>query len=237
MPVSQTHKVMIGRLLDWQPKLILAGASYRDRIVACAGALMGVSAVAILSALLGAPKDVAAMVVAPMGASAVLLFAIPASPLSQPWPVIGGNVVSALSGVMAYKLAPDLWVAAGLAVSMAMLLMTVMRCLHPPGGGTALLAVVGGSSVHAAGFGFAFWPVALNAMLLVASGLLFHRLSGHSYPHRSELTPVTTDVGSRFRSEDVDSALAELGETLDIDRDDLEVLLRLAERHAQRRHE
>ena len=230
-----TRQAFAGRAFNWRPSLILAGASVRDRMVACLGALIGIASVAAISAMLGTPKDVAAMIVAPMGASAVLLFAIPASPLSQPWPVIGGNVVSALSGVIAFQAMPDLWLAAGVAVSLAMLLMTFLRCLHPPGGGTALLAVVGGSSVHAAGLGFAFWPVAVNAVLLVGSGLLFHRLSGHSYPHRSELAPVKAELPSRFRPGDIDSALAELGETLDIDRDDLEVLLRLAERHAQRR--
>jgi len=235
MPGHIRRHAPIGRMLNWRPTLILAGASFRDRFIACLGALLGISAVAGLSALLGAPIDVTAMIVAPMGASAVLLFAIPASPLSQPWPVIGGNIVSALAGIVAFRLTSDIWIAAGLGVSLAMLSMSLLRCLHPPGGGTALLAVVGGSAVHDAGLGFAFWPVALNAILLVATGLIFHQLSGHSYPHKAEVVPVEPGMRSRIHPEDIDSALAELGETLDINRDDLEVVLQLAERHAQRR--
>lgn len=223
----------VAKVLSWQPRLILAGASFRDRLVACAGALLGIFAVAAISTLLAHPAQHHLLIVGSMGASAVLLFAIPASPLSQPWPIIGGNVVSALSGVAAYQFVPNFWLACGVAVALAMLLMSLLRCLHPPGGGTALIAVVGGSAVHVDGFLFAFWPVAINATLLVLSGWLFHRISGHSYPHR--VSAPSGSVESRFRSEDIDSALAELGETLDVDRGDLEVLFGLAEQHARRR--
>jgi CBS domain-containing membrane protein len=170
-----------------------------------------------------------------MGASAVLLFAIPASPLSQPWPVIGGNFVSALAGIVAFHVTPDIWVAAGLGVSLAMLSMTLLRCLHPPGGGTALVAVVGGSGVHGAGLGFAISPVSINASLLVLAGWIFYRCSGHTYPHYAGRLAAEKALESRLLPEDIDCARSEFGDTLDVAREDLQKLFRLAELHATQR--
>jgi CBS domain-containing membrane protein len=163
---------------------LLAGASFRDRGVACLGALVGIALTAALSSLLGISAETLPAMVAPMGASAVLLFAVPASPLAQPWPIVGGNLISAVVGVTVARFVPDLWIAAGVAVAAAILVMSVLRCLHPPGGASALLAVLGGHAVQSEGYLFAFAPVGLNSLLLVGAGWLFHRVSGHSYPHR-----------------------------------------------------
>lgn len=217
---------------------LLAGASLRDRIIASAGALAGVGFTAWVSFLTSISLGDLPLMVAPIGASAVLLFAIPSSPLSQPWPIIGGNIVSALVGVAVAALVPNPWLASGLAVGAAMLAMSLLRCLHPPGGASALLPVLGGPPIAAAGYAFAIVPVGLNAICLVLAGVLFHRLSGHSYPHR----PVPV-VGHKvpearepdFVSQDIDAALAELGETFDVAREDLDLLFRSAERHARLR--
>ena len=217
---------------------LLAGANFTDRAIACVGALLGIAATAAVSAALGLSGAALPILVAPMGASAVLLFAVPASPLAQPWPVIGGNVVSALVGVAVAALVPDWRLAAGLAVALAILAMSLLRCLHPPGGAAALLPILGGPAVAEAGFGFALVPVGVNALLLVLLGILFHRFSGHSYPHRAVPVAghdVTVPDDPRFRAEDVDAALAELGETFDVAREDLDLLFRVAERHASER--
>ena len=217
---------------------LLAGANFRDRISACAGALAGIGLTALLSSLLPGGASNLPILVAPMGASAVLLFAVPASPLAQPWPIVGGNVISALIGVAVARLVPDLWVAAGAAVGVAILVMSLLRCLHPPGGAAALLAVLGGPPIAAAGYAFALIPVGLNALLLVAAGWAFHRFSGHSYPHRAVPVAghsVTIAEDPRFRPEDIDAALAELGETFDVSREDLDLLFRIAERRAGER--
>lgn len=214
---------------------VLAGASYRDRAAACVGALVGIALTAVASSLVGTSTATMPALVAPIGASAVLLFAVPASPLAQPWPILGGNVISALVGVTVARLVPDLGIAAGVAVACAILVMSLLRCLHPPGGGFALLAVLGGHSIQAAGYKFALAPVALNSLLLVVAGWLFHRVSGHSYPHRAIPVAghsVTIPEDPRFRPEDIDAALAELGETFDVSREDLDLLFRVAERHA-----
>ena len=168
----------------------------------------------------------------------MLLFVVPSSPLAQPWPILGGNLISTMVGVAAARLIPDLFVAAGVAVAVAILLMSLFRCLHPPGGACALLAVLGGPSVEAAGYVFALAPVGLNSLLLVVSGWLFHRSSGHSYPHRAVPVAghsVTIAADPRLRPEDIDAALIELGETFDVSREDLDLLFRIAERHASER--
>ena len=207
---------------------ILAGARLSDRLIACVGAAVGLAVTVLVSAaLLPAGADLP-VIVAPLGASAVLLFAVPASPLAQPWPVIGGNVLSALVGVGLYRAVPDVALAAGLAVGAAILLMSLLRCLHPPGGAAALTAVIGGPAIHAAGFGFALAPVAVNSVALVLAALAIHRLTGRSYPHR----PTAVPIAPGFLPQDVDAALADMHESFDIAREDLDALLAAAEAHA-----
>ncbi|WP_260598537.1 HPP family protein [Sphingomonas endolithica] len=212
---------------------ILAGASLGDRLVACLGALLGIALTAFVSARL-AGSGLALLIVAPMGASAVLVFAVPASPLAQPWPAIGGNILSALVGITVAHLVPIPALAAGLAVAGAILVMSLTRSLHPPGGATALLAVIGGPQVAAAGYTFALLPVGLNAVILALLGILIHRFTGHSYPHRAVLATATPrdEPAASLYPADLDQALVEMGESFDISREDLELLLQRAEHHA-----
>jgi len=117
--------------------------------------------------------------------------------------------------------------------------MSFTRSLHPPGGAAALTGVLGGPAVAAAGFMFPFVPVALNSIILVTLGFLFHKLSRRNYPHvhvpaaaghGTTDRPAAERVG--FRPEDLDAALSALDETFDIDREDLERLLRQVELQA-----
>jgi CBS domain-containing membrane protein len=220
---------------------ILAGATLRDRLIACTGALIGIGITGLLCAVALGRDPHLPLLVAPMGASAVLLFAVPASPLAQPWSIIGGNTLSALCGYLVGQVVHEPVLAAGAAVALAIAVMSFTRCLHPPGGAAALTAALGGPAVAGWGLLFPFVPVGLNSCILVALGLLFHRLSRlHSYPHQPAPVPVNTHgtadlppplrVG--FRHEDVDAALAKLHETFDIDRDDLEQILAEVELHA-----
>ncbi|RZJ40246.1 MAG: hypothetical protein EON86_12810, partial [Brevundimonas sp.] len=146
---------------------ILAGATLRDRALACLGALLGIGLTGLVSrAILGSETVLPLLMAASMGASAVLLFVVPASPLVQPWPLFGGHVVSALTGIAVARLIPDPMIASAVAVAVAIALMSLLRCLHPPGGSTALIGVLGGSAVHGAGLMFALVPIGLNAVLL-----------------------------------------------------------------------
>lgn len=211
--------------------LLLAGANWRERVIGAIGALLGIGLAGLFSTLASGDPGTGLLLAAPIGASAVLVFIIPSSPLAQPWPVIGGNIVSTLCGIAAAQWLGHGALAAGVAVSTAILGMSLARCLHPSGGGSALLGVVGGPAVLAHGYAFALVPVGLNAILLVLAGIAFHRLSGHSYPHRVAAMPAQP----RLLAEDIDAALAELGESFDVAREDLEALLERAERHAEAR--
>jgi CBS domain-containing membrane protein len=210
---------------------LLAGSNWRERAIASIGALLGIGLTALFSTMVAGTPGTAALLAAPIGASAVLLFAVPTSPLAQPWPIVGGNIVSLLVGVAVAHVLGHGAFAAGLAVGLAILAMSVLRCLHAPGGGTALLPVLGGPAILAHGYAFAFVPVGLNAVLLVAVGLIFHRFSGHSYPHKA--APVAGRP--RLLAEDIDAALAETGEAFDVSVEDLQALLERAERHAEAR--
>lgn len=214
---------------------ILAGGTLRDRMLACAGALAGIGVTALVSGWLLHPAGLLLAIVAPMGASAVLVFAVPASPLAQPWPVVGGNVISALVGIAVASLVPDQEMAAGIAVAAAILAMSLTRSLHPPGGAAALTAVIGGPAIASAGYAFAFVPVGVNAVMLAIMGIAFHRFSGHSYPHRP--VPVSGHVVPPGvpHPEDIDLALADLGETFDIGREDLDLLFGRVEHYAVQR--
>jgi CBS domain-containing membrane protein len=215
---------------------LLAGASLRDRVIASFGALIGIGCVGLVCAALF-PSSMP-WIVAPMGASAVLLFAVPASPLAQPWSIAGGNILSAIVGAIAAQLFPEPAIAAAVAVSLAILTMSLLRCLHPPGGAAALSAVLGGYALFSAHVADFLVVVTVNSLLLVAIGWLFHRFSGHSYPHRAK--PVEGKVlpaapVSGLLMDDIDAALDDLGETFDISREDLALLLDRAEVHAAER--
>lgn len=213
-------------------KPMLAGATLRDRLIACLGALLGIGATGLLSrALLGGDTALSLLMVASMGASAVLVFAVPASPLAQPWPLIGGNVISAVVGVVAARLIPDPMIAGAVAVATAIGLMSLLRCLHPPGGSTALIGVLGGSSIHGAGLMLALAPVGLNALLLGLTAFVFHRFSGHAWPHR----PVATPGPEPVTDADITAALETIGEPLDVSRPDLKAVVKLALENAAAR--
>jgi CBS domain-containing membrane protein len=195
------------------------------------GALLGVLVTALVSRHLAEQTGVEPWLAAPLGASAVLLFALPSSPLAQPWPVIGGNTLSALVGVMCAGLIPDAALAAALAVGAALLVMFAMRCLHPPGGAIALLAVI----LQPIDLRFVLVPVLLNAVLIVTVAIGFNRMVGRRYPNRAAPSAPPSPSRSRFSSADLDAALAHYNRVLDVSREDLAALLNLAEAQAYRR--
>jgi len=219
---------------------ILAGATLKERLIGCLGALIGICITGLVCGLAMGNDPHLPLIVAPIGASAVLLFAVPASPLAQPWSIVGGNTISAFVGVTVTTLVGDPALAIGLAVALAILVMSLTRSLHPPGGAAALTAVIGGAAVTRAGFWFPLVPIAINSLILVGVGMLFHRIAGRQYPHRQVVAPVNThktaDAPAAFRvgfnTRDIDAAIASFHETLDISRADLDALLREVELQA-----
>jgi CBS-domain-containing membrane protein len=170
--------------LAWRELLGIAQGpvSHREAVVSGLGGCAAIVAVLLVSGMfVGA--DSAALLVASMGASAVLLFAVPHGGLSQPWAVVGGHVCSAVVGSACAMLIGPKLLAAALAVGLAIGVMQLMRCIHPPGGATALSAVIGGPGVHALGFGYVFTPVLLNAAVIVLVAVAFNGLFGwRRYP-------------------------------------------------------
>ena len=205
----------------------------RQRLRAVAGAFVGILVAGVLSRMIGDASGIGPWLVAPMGASAVLIFAAPASPLAQPWAVLGGNTISALVGTACVLLIPDPAVAGAVAVALAIGLMFQLRCLHPPGGASALLMVL----THTAHFQTSAFPVLFNSVLMVLGGMAYNSLTGRPYPHR-QAAPASGGVpgGSRFSAGDLDAALAHYNQVLDVSRDDLEALLHEAEAAAYARN-
>jgi len=230
-------KTLLGRLAP-----ALAGGTLADILLASLGALAAVALTGLATAL-GAGSSAAPLIVAPIGASAVLVFAVPSSPLAQPWAVVGGNVLSCLAALAVCRLIPDPFVASGVSVGAAIALMSLLRCLHPPGGAAALLTALAAQGAAPPDLFFAFFPVGANSLLLVMGGLIFHRFSGHSYPHRPLAAPEsvhgTSDAPpirrAGFDAADLDAVIGSMHESFDIDRDDLEELLWRLEERSQAR--
>lgn len=118
------------------------------------------------------------------GASAVLIYGAPRSPLAQPRNLVGGHVLSALIGVAIYHLLPNpIWLSAAMSVSLAIAAMHITKTLHPPGGATALIAIIGGDKIHSLGFGYAIMPVFVGAVLmLIVAWVTNNSVQGRSYP-------------------------------------------------------
>ncbi len=157
--------------------------SEREHWISATGGLLGTLAILLASQFLPGNHG-NSLIIASMGASAVLLFAAPHGALSQPWPVFGGHMVSALAGVSCARwLDGDLMLAASLAVALSIAAMYSLRCLHPPGGATALYAVMGGETVHAMGYGYLLNPVLSNvAVLLIVSVAFNYPFAWRRYP-------------------------------------------------------
>jgi CBS domain-containing membrane protein len=202
----------------------------RERWRVVAGVALGLLFAALVARLLGNDP----WLVAPIGASAVIVFALPSSPLAQPWSVIGGNTVSALAGITAVHIVRalhgDMLLATVLGGALATAAMVALRCLHPPGGAAAVLVALG--SVQ--DFHFALLPIGLDSLLLVLAGMTYNRATGKSYPHRP-LPTHAPDVASRFADADIDRVLSRWNQVLDVPRDELHVLLEAAESEAYQR--
>jgi CBS domain-containing membrane protein len=201
-----------------------------ERWRALAGGGVGVLFAALLSRLWVGGDLHQPWLVAPIGASAVLVFAVPGSPLAQPWSVIGGNTLSALVGAVCAMLIPDPAIAGAVAVALAIALMFQMRCLHPPGGAAALLC-----AMSAVDLKFAAFPVLFNCVLLVVAGMAYNTLTGRRYPHFVSAKPEVPKTDARFNASDLDAALAHYNQVLDVSRADLEELLHHAESTAYQR--
>ena len=209
----------------------------KERLLSGFGALCGLAISSLISwYVLGGMN---AWYIAPMGASSVLLFAVPSSPLAQPWNVVVGNTLAGIIGVACTQYLPDLTSAFSVAVGFAIFMMMTTDSLHPPSGAVAITAVLGGEAVHRLGFHFVLYPVLLNSILLLLFAVFFNRLIGRHYPitaHVNERSkdPTPTQKVS-IQPKDIEYALEQYTELLDISQYDLEKIILEAQEHASER--
>lgn len=147
--------------------------SHAERIVSAIGGFAGILGILLVTNLFVSGNS-AALIVGSMGASAVLVFGVPQGPLSQPWSVFAGHMVSAVIGVSCAKFIPDFFIASSVAVGLAIGVMHYIRAIHPPGGATALSAVVGSTEVYDLGYQFVITPVLLNVIVILAVAVVFN---------------------------------------------------------------
>lgn len=211
--------------------------SLKERLLCGLGALLGLVVSSLIS--LWVLGDLNIWYIAPMGASSVLLFAVPASPLAQPWNVVVGNTIAALIGVSCYYLCPNLTVAFSIAVAVSIFLMMSTDSLHPPSGAVAITAVLGGESIHQLGYQFLFYPVLLNSILLLGIAILYNRLLGKPYPQVAQLNQRTKDPTPTqkvsIQPQDIQDVLEQQTQLLDITEYDLQKLILQAQEKAHAR--
>ena len=214
----------------------MVSVSPAERLRAALGSFLGILITAGVTALALGQGPELPLLMAPIGASAVLLFAVPASPLAQPWSILVGNCIAALVGVTCALVLGPTPLAAALAVGTSIGLMLSLKCLHPPSGAVALTAVVGGPVITGLGYGFVLWPVGINTILLLLVAVAFNRLTGKEYPHRpapgpaaeAKVIPFAPKVSLGISVDDLKSAIQERDEVVSVDPVDLEEMLERA---------
>lgn len=151
-----------------------------ERMRSVFGAFIGLLLVFIAAQYLGELSGIDEWLMASLGASALLVFALPGSPMAQPWAVIAGNTLSALIGISCFHLIDWQLLALPAAASLSILGMFILRCLHPPAAAVALIVVLG----HIGSYRYAFFPVMIDSILLILAGATYSNLTGKSYPNK-----------------------------------------------------
>ncbi|WP_319558268.1 MULTISPECIES: HPP family protein [Thiomicrorhabdus] len=203
------------------------GAGHDEKLISTIGGFLAIFLILLVNhQLLEMPLNVG--IIASMGASAVLLFALPKGPLSQPWSLIGGQIGSAFVGVSCALFIENPIVAASAAVALSIAWMYYFRCLHPPGGATALSAVLGFEASHSLGYQFVLTPVTLDVLILLVVAVIFNRLfEWRTYPNVSRSLG-SVENSSSFSHQDFIQVLSQIDAFVDINENDLLRIFELA---------
>lgn len=233
------NKTLINLLIKLKKTLGIDNTvSNAEKLASTFGGIVGISLIAWISFQFTGASG-AALIVPSMGASAVLVFGVPHGKLSQPWALFGGHMVSAIIGVACYQLIPNVFLAAGFAVGLAIGAMHVLNCIHPPGGATALAAVIGGSAINALGFEYILSPVLLNTVIIFISAVAVNYLfPWRRYPTSmmrfTDTPPLNGQKPSRYiEKEYIERALSDIDLVVDLSVDDLQQLFALTIEHAE----
>ena len=210
-----------------------------EKLVATLGGMLGITLITFISYQFTGASG-AALIVPSMGASAVLVFAVPHGKLSQPWPLFGGNLVSAVVGVSCFILVPDPFLAAGLAVGLAIGAMHLLGCIHPPGGATALAAVIGGPAINSLGYGYVVAPILLNVIIIFVVAMIFNgffpwrRYPAAAMMRFTDQKPVAATSGTDIVDKQaIELALADMDLVMDVTMEDLQRVIELSLSHAR----
>jgi len=213
--------------------------SHTEKLISALGGVLGITLITVISFQLTGAQG-SALIVPSTGASAVLLFAVPHGKLSQPWALIGGHMVSAVIGVACYQLIAQPFIAAGIAVGLAIGVMHLLNCVHPPGGATALAAVMGGPAIHDLGYFYAITPILLNISIILIIAIIFNSLfSWRRYPAAimmrfTDQQPEAGDnQGERVDRVVIERALSDMDLVMDVTVEDLQRLIQLSLYHAK----
>jgi len=219
---------------DWRHTLGLDTPRVGAKEV-CAGAIGGGLSIAAVwwCTSWSVQGEARILVLGSMGAAAVLLFTVPHGRLSQPWNLLAGNLISAVIGVAVAQAVSTPWLAASLAVGLAIGAMYLCRCMHPPGGATALIAVLGGGDITALGYAYIPQLVLPNVLAMFVIALVFNNAFGwRRYPAALQAGEKDVDL----TPEDIRTATARAGLLVDLADEDLLQLCRLTlEQAANRR--
>jgi CBS domain-containing membrane protein len=183
----------------------------------------------------------APILIASMGASTVIVFIIPNSPLAQPWPLVGGQIVSTVIGVASAQMMPDAVFASAFAVGASVLAMLLLRCLHPPRAASALAPVLSGDSITSLGFSYVLTPVGLNVAVMLAMAFIINRwILQHEYPSKAwqsygikkiNGTHIDPSPFVSISERDIELGLQDMDAFLDVTSTDLSKLLTSIQKH------
>ncbi|MFV8369274.1 HPP family protein [Flavobacterium sp. LB2R40] len=156
---------------------------FKEHFWAFLGSFIGIGTIAYLQSQTVASEDVVYLI-GSFGASSVLVYGVIQSPMAQPRNLIGGHLVSAFIGVTIAKFGPDvLWLSAPLAVSISIVLMQITKTLHPPGGATALIAIIGSPKIKELGYWYVLYPVLTGSLILLVIAMIVNNMTANRlYP-------------------------------------------------------
>lgn len=206
--------------------------SHKEKLLSLVGGCIGIYVIFLITNQFLGLAD-AIYIIPSMGATTVLLFAAPHAPFSQPWNVLGGHLISAVIGVACYQMIPDIHIAAAISVGFAIGAQYYLRCIHPPGGATALAAVIGSSQIHDLGYMYTITPVLVNVLSILLVAIVFNaffdwRVYPASLKLRKPKSPATVSVYPPINHEDFVYALSQVDSLVDISEDDLQEIYGLA---------
>lgn len=172
-----TRGLRVSKYIIYKETLV----DYKEHIWSFLGAFLGIGLITFFqSKWLTDLENI--FLIGSFGASSVLVYGSIQSPLAQPRNLIGGHVISAIVGVTAYKIFPDLlWLSAPMAVALSIVLMQITKTLHPPGGATALIAVIGSEKIKHLGYLYVLSPVLVGCIIMLIVALIFNNMTSHRY--------------------------------------------------------